>query len=482
MSSDETIVPWEEPQDLLDRKQYAEFLTKYLASREHSFVLNLNAGWGMGKTYFLTHWRASIQETHPTVYVNAWESDFSDDPLIAVMSAIYEQLTPLLPDDSKTLDSFAEKLKSGGRFIRGLAPVIGKGLVKKALGDEAGDMLIEPDRLAEVAGKSLSLMLGEQSEKIKAMSDFRVELSELVSAVAGRERPLFLFVDELDRCRPTYAVELLEIIKHLFTVDGIVFVIATDSEQLQHSVRAIYGNDFNGKEYLRRFFDQEYRLPEPDYYEFSQVFAEQVGEKENIGYSSFQPWMINGKSLNTSGAWNKSDSLSTFIGFFAKYFNVSLRSTGQVIVRFEAIIDSSDKKWLTPALLFLLFLQAKDGETFDWIYEHLKKGDADDFSIEINNRIKSGGETVLWLHKKWGQAYGDDRTYQAGDIGRDYINAVRAAFHTSPGDLTQHHDDFNDVRSFILYLIAESLAYKGREEYVDPSTYFEHVYMAGALS
>ncbi|MEL0615029.1 P-loop NTPase fold protein, partial [Marinomonas arenicola] len=49
-----------------------------------------------------------------------------------------------------------------------------------------------------------------------------------------------MFVDELDRCRPSYAVEMLESIKHIFDIKGIVFVVATDSEQLQHGVKAIY--------------------------------------------------------------------------------------------------------------------------------------------------------------------------------------------------------------------------------------------------
>ena len=48
-------------------------------------------------------------------------------------------------------------------------------------------------------------------------------------------------VDELDRCRPSYAVELPEVVKHLFTVDGVVFVIAVNRAELTHSIRALYG-------------------------------------------------------------------------------------------------------------------------------------------------------------------------------------------------------------------------------------------------
>jgi len=55
---------------------------------------------------------------------------------------------------------------------------------------------------------------------------------------------MFILIDELDRCRPTYAIELLENIKHLFDIEGLYFIIATDSTQLSYSINAVYGNKF----------------------------------------------------------------------------------------------------------------------------------------------------------------------------------------------------------------------------------------------
>ena len=72
-----------------------------------------------------------------------------------------------------------------------------------------------------------------------------------------------MIIDELDRCRPSYAVELLEVAKHVFAVDHIVFVLAVNRSQLSHSVKALYGNDFDAYGYLRRFFDVDFRLPDP---------------------------------------------------------------------------------------------------------------------------------------------------------------------------------------------------------------------------
>ena len=79
------------------------------------------------------------------------------------------------------------------------------------------------------------------------------------------DKPIIFIIDELDRCRPSYAVELLEQVKHFFSVSGIVFVLSIDKVQLGHAVRGVYGNDrINADEYLRRFIDIEYSIPVPD--------------------------------------------------------------------------------------------------------------------------------------------------------------------------------------------------------------------------
>ncbi|WVV48879.1 P-loop NTPase fold protein [Pseudomonas sp. NA13] len=72
--------------------------------------------------------------------------------------------------------------------------------------------------------------------------------------------PAFIFIDELDRCRPTYAIELLERVKHFFELEDCRFIVASDSTQLAHSVRAVYGEKFYSERYLSRFFDAEFRL------------------------------------------------------------------------------------------------------------------------------------------------------------------------------------------------------------------------------
>jgi predicted KAP-like P-loop ATPase len=85
-------------------------------------------------------------------------------------------------------------------------------------------------------------------------------LNELRTALSGATPKVIVFVDELDRCRPDYAVSYLETIKHVFDVKGMVFVLAMNSEQFANSVRAQFGV-VNFPEYLRKFVHRTVKLP-----------------------------------------------------------------------------------------------------------------------------------------------------------------------------------------------------------------------------
>src|SRR5690606_34703090 len=100
-----------------------------------------------------------------------------------------------------------------------------------------------------------------RKENIK---EFHKKLEEYI-AENSIGKPIVFIIDELDRCRPDYAVSVLENIKHLFSVKGIVFVLSIDKEQLGHAVCGVYGSEkMDSNEYLRRFIDVEYSLPAPE--------------------------------------------------------------------------------------------------------------------------------------------------------------------------------------------------------------------------
>lgn len=84
-------------------------------------------------------------------------------------------------------------------------------------------------------------------------SDFDAFRDLLTEAVRDLDQPFTILIDEPDRCRLTYSIEMLERLKHLFDIPKVAFVVATDTEQLQHAIKAVYGEGFHAKAYLRRF-------------------------------------------------------------------------------------------------------------------------------------------------------------------------------------------------------------------------------------
>ena len=100
-------------------------------------------------------------------------------------------------------------------------------------------------------------------ELLKAgLENFKIKLKKVAAEVRVKtEKPLLICIDELDRCRPQFALEMLESIKHLFEVENVVFILAYDGKQLACSTEAVYGPDFDGPGYLRRFFNLELGLP-----------------------------------------------------------------------------------------------------------------------------------------------------------------------------------------------------------------------------
>ena len=106
-------------------------------------------------------------------------------------------------------------------------------------------------------------------------------MKEQLSQLGHRVRddtgqPLVFIIDELDRCRPTFAIELLERVKHIFDVPNIVFVFGINRDELVKSLESVYG-DIDAGTYLRRFFDMEFVLPAPDAAQFSRYLLKRYG-------------------------------------------------------------------------------------------------------------------------------------------------------------------------------------------------------------
>lgn len=169
--------------------------------------------------------------------------------------------------------------------------------------------------------------------------------NEITKSESGDIKPLVFFIDELDRCRPPYALQILEKAKHLFNVENIIFVLALDKKQIGNSIRGIYGADMDVDGYLRRFIDLNYFLPEPPKGAFVQAMFKRF---------EFDEYFNERANFSSSFGYDKEQFISVFIELFS-IFNFSLRVQEQCFTQVSIVFKttSNDLK-LFPVLLATL--------------------------------------------------------------------------------------------------------------------------------
>lgn len=270
----------------LGRQKYATILTRIIDAYPNGFVLAIDNKWGAGKTTFIKMWEQELKgNNYQTVYFNAWENDFENNPLTALMGELKTLTT------KSNEPKFKKALKNAAAISKHLIPTLVKALADNYVNTESlKDMMIDVVKgVTDIFEKDVN----DYSERKKSISEFRISLSEFI-ANSNNGKPLIFIVDELDRCRPNYAVSILEQIKHFFSVPNIVFVLSIDKTQLGNAIRGVYGSDrINSDEYLRRFIDIEYSIPEPEkglYYKYLYDyfdFAEFFNSRERREYRDF---------------------------------------------------------------------------------------------------------------------------------------------------------------------------------------------------
>lgn len=300
MSTDALGEIWAD--DLFGRRAEAELLGGYVESvflspnlrgDANAYTLAVDAGYGVGKTFFLKRLAKTLALKHPVAFVDAWADDLADEPMTALAATLKEALSPLF-SEKRVRDKWQTFLKTSGK----VAKVAGIGLLKRGIGflitqgateavsqvlSESGKELTESateamkgagdgvvDDAASTLGfssdKLMEVRINEFDAGRASIDEMKRSLAAVVGSlpVKGLKPPIVIIIDELDRCRPTYAIKLLEEIKHLFDVPGLVFVFGLYGDQLAHSISGAYGAGFDGKAYLRRFLHRRYRLADPD--------------------------------------------------------------------------------------------------------------------------------------------------------------------------------------------------------------------------
>lgn len=271
-------------EDALDRNADLNSFCQLLSHSNSMNSIALDGRWGSGKTFFVKQCALLINAKNSlsnidkdiaesilkvakqsnsfegltdnkllAVYFDGWENDSNEDPILALIYRIVQQLD----------------LKTNGFDLNHLAHILG------TIGDA-------------ITGRPITFVfecLNERNifDEIRKHEDLETTIKKFFEEILfEKAEQLIIFVDELDRCRPSYAVRLLERIEHYFINDRITFVFSVNLEQLQHTIKNFYGDDFDACRYLDRFFDLRLSLPPINttkYYNYLNLSNNIVGDR-----------------------------------------------------------------------------------------------------------------------------------------------------------------------------------------------------------
>ncbi|MCT4612389.1 MAG: KAP family NTPase [Clostridia bacterium] len=346
--------------DKLRRENFANQLSKIIIkSREYklndSLVIALDSGWGTGKTTFIDMWSNNLEKNNELLCLkyNAWEHDDWNSALVTII----HELTGVLND--KTLKTGLKK--AGNKVYRTMRVAgtkitkdISFGLIEKCTGINVANL--GEEIINELKNEGENSILDDYKKYVDSKSSFKKVLEKI-----SKEKKLVIFIDELDRCRPNYAIEVLETIKHLFDIENLVFVVSLDMQQLSHSIATIYGNDMDSAGYLRRFFDMHVKIPAPETREYLDVLI----EKNKID--------ING-------------NLTEKIEYIFSALRMTLRDMDILMKNMKILIDvvledsTGDK--MNELYIFMMSLKYKEPRVYNMYFD--ESVSHNDFAKEIN--------------------------------------------------------------------------------------------------
>lgn len=267
--------------DSIGRNQDIFHFVNIFNSIEGNCSISLDGKWGSGKTFFVKQTKMVLEANNDfiksmtpekrqeikdkqraffdpdeslisqvCVYYDAWENDSDDDPILSLVYSIMQTVSTdytfekrnYLKVGTAILDGLIKNgvLKGGALVLETISGMNWEKIIEGLKGENPLDVLEKDKSLKEKINEFLDSLLPEHGNR------------------------LVIFIDELDRCSPSYAVRLLERIKHYFSNEKITFVFSVNISELQYTIKKYYGDGFDGARYLDRFFDLRVQIPKID--------------------------------------------------------------------------------------------------------------------------------------------------------------------------------------------------------------------------
>lgn len=396
-----------ENDDLLGRQDYANFLITLIRrskdirkqAQAKSFRIAIDASWGVGKTQFAEMLKTRLEETASVsenggikteasgiatkdkefyvVYYNALDSDYWSNAFDPFISAVAKSDIFQLEDDEKLHDQI---IKIAVEIIKKLGTTVAKQMIGNipGVGSIFGKLFEAIESVTIAPDKQIQTDFEKMENQVEA---FKSLLKEVVER-SGKK--LVIIIDDLDQCKPTFAIQVLEASKHLFNIENVVFVYLLDICQLSCTVRSIYGEGFDASGYLCHSFDYLGKLPQADISKLIELrisefkFFENLQHNSNVNYIEF-----------------KNQFISAIVRLYQDY-NLNFKTLEVVLTAYQimtkAFLSHYQDVHAHIIYIFLLILKNKDISLYSELFS--EQNVEQEFYRKINkkNRLPSIAE------------------------------------------------------------------------------------------
>ncbi|HBW17386.1 MAG TPA: hypothetical protein DEF41_15010 [Desulfovibrio sp.] len=286
--------------DIFERKAFGERLEGLFANIEDPLVAVLDAPWGSGKTTFIKMWCGHMRNKgFPVIYFDAFKNDYEEDAFLAIAGEVVA-LAKEYEKHGVERRAFVEAAARCGNVLCAALKGGAKKLASKVIGDVGLEETCEAamkdgtEQAIDDAHKHLVRKLESRNEEKSIVDDFRSALESIAESMnnaslqehsveGASKRPLVFIIDELDRCKPPFALEIIERIKHFFSVPNVHFLLVTNLKSLELSVKHVYGIGDFSTQYLQKFYN----------------IIVSLDASKNIRYDPLDVWIENLYNMNS---------------------------------------------------------------------------------------------------------------------------------------------------------------------------------------
>ena len=417
--------PWRD--DQLDRKFFADHLTQIISSQVNPCVITINGEWGSGKTFLLKRWQCELsKQQYVSLYFNAWDADAVESASLALIGETYG----FLRDCSKKVfkEQINELRESCSKLFRWSSMAK---LISHKIEDSAGINVTS----------DVSNCLDEYVKAIEQKKTLRKIFASVAEKVfAEQGKPFVFIVDELDRCRPVFAIEMLESIKHIFNVPHCIFVLGVDRDQLQESIRAVYG-DIDALKYLERFFDLDMRIACPKIRPyFIHLYNKYFPKGSDVAHY-IMPGNADGRFRIT-------------LSYICEYYHLNLREIEIVFKTFIAALNFQEiQQCGHPTLLaVMIVVRLKAPSTYlNFVNSICNPREVMDLPFKKDGCLpKCFGLIMASIYD----------SYLGSQYGSPFDNDISKLLHSKLWDVDDPRNDNSTPESIIPRFVSEALAYR----------------------